>query len=110
MDQSGSVTNMNINNPTIIKNFLIETLDPLNISSEAIRVGVAYFENKAGPIVFLNEVDKSQLVQVIRNIEFPRFGKTNIAAGLKLLINTMFNESHGDRPGKLLSFQYFWLQ
>lgn len=69
----------------------------MQISAVKSRISVVTFSDKAELIFPLNAYDKQQdILQAIENIRYTQ-GRTNIAAALRLVRETVFNQNNGDR-------------
>ncbi|CAH1783538.1 unnamed protein product [Owenia fusiformis] len=94
IDSSSSITPENFNK---VKDFIINVIGPLTISSDRVRVGVISFSGIAQVDFYLNRYStKTDVQAAINNIQQMNQG-TNTNLALDLLVNDFFTASNGDR-------------
>ena len=102
VDGSGSIrdanpANKSYDNWVLLLDFIVDTVDKLNIGSDQVRVGIVKFSTEVKGVFPLNEyTNKEQLKEAIRGIEYMG-GHTNTAAGIRRMHTTEFTASNGDR-------------
>ena len=102
VDGSGSIRDANpddksYDNWNLLLDFIVKTVDQLNIGSDQVRVGIVKFSTEVMGVFHLNAyTDKDQLKEAIRGIDYMG-GHTNTAAGIRRMHNTEFTSSNGDR-------------
>ncbi|XP_021375359.1 uncharacterized protein LOC110464458 isoform X7 [Mizuhopecten yessoensis] len=83
-----------------ITSFMAKLIDGADVDLDSVRVGAAIYREE-GTVLFKLDAyrgDKSGLLEAIRNIKpVYKSADTNLAAGLNLVRNEMFDVSKGDR-------------
>ncbi len=104
LDSSGSIRKSNPNNVTdnweIIKDFVIRTIDSLDVRMDHTRVSVVYFGNEAEVLVDLDYLQNHTIASMkekIRNLAYLD-EKTNTSGALRLMRQAIFRSHKGDRP------------
>lgn len=103
LDSSGSVGGENFE---LVKDFVIFTIEALDIESGAYRIGISSFSDSARIEFNLNAYNnRPDLEAAIKRIPYV-YGSTNTAAALNQVRYTMLTPSYGDRPGNCYDLLY----
>lgn len=98
IDSSGSIEDAAEGNWNLILEFVVSTVELLEIGENDARVGLIKFSTSGHTEIYLDDYyDKAALIAAIRAIEYDGH-RTNTAEGLELAINDVYVTSKGDRP------------
>ena len=97
VDASGSIQDADPGNWQLIKNFLIQVVDRLDIGEDKTRVGLVKFSNRGNVEFRLDEFYNKDALNVrINDMKFSG-GNTNTSGGIITLLQQVFVEEAGDR-------------
>ncbi|CAD5119952.1 DgyrCDS8533 [Dimorphilus gyrociliatus] len=94
IDSSGSIRESRF---ILVLEEVKKIIDKMQISNEKAKISLVKFSDDAEIIFPLNRYNKKEdILQAVENVRYTH-GKTNIAAVLRLVRETVFNSNNGDR-------------